>query len=77
MIERWFFFRFLAAGEAGDLRGRRVLEFGAGTGFLSLVAVRLGASALATDANPRGVRAARGQPWKCSRWFDSFQQHLR
>ena len=50
--------QFLVSG-AIDPRGLRVLDFGAGTGFLSILAVLLGGSAVATDADPRAVYSMR------------------
>lgn len=41
-----------------DLRGKRVLDMGTGTGILGLVAARQGATVLAVDVNPEAVKAA-------------------
>ncbi len=48
-----FFAEFL---QCLDLKGKHVLEIGSGSGILSLVAARKGASVTAVDINPSAVR---------------------
>ena len=44
--------------ETADLDGRRVLDVGAGSGILSIVAAKLGARVLALEVDPDAVRTA-------------------
>jgi 2-polyprenyl-3-methyl-5-hydroxy-6-metoxy-1,4-benzoquinol methylase len=56
---------------AGDLRGKRVLDVGAGTGENSLVLAALGAKATSIDISPRitgGSSETLGIEWAV--WFD-------
>lgn len=49
-----------ALGER-DLRGRRVLDYGCGSGILAIAALKLGArGAVAVDHDPQAILAARG-----------------
>jgi len=46
--------------EAAELEGRRVLDFGCGSGILALAALRLGAGeVMATDIDPQALEATR------------------
>ena len=66
--------------DSSAVRGKRVLELGAGTGFLSLVAAKQGAaSVVTTDGDPliveRAEQAARINSLVsacCSRWTSTF-----
>jgi release factor glutamine methyltransferase len=50
----------LAKAVAAEVKpGQRFLEVGCGTGFVSLVAARVGAAVTCTDANPRAIALAR------------------
>jgi ribosomal protein L11 methyltransferase len=48
----------LAALQELELRGRRVLDVGTGTGVLAICAARLGAEVVAVDTDPLAVEAA-------------------